>query len=144
MPDGERPLRVTISAVRVSSRDPFVRHKTTNRAWRDDELRKALAGGFDEALFLNEKGEITEGAISNVFLDIGGTLFTPPASCGLLEGVVRQKMLSDRAWRAAERILHPEDLEKAAAIILTNSVRGVRGAPAARRDFPAATIRTAP
>ncbi len=127
--DGGAPPRVKISAVRVSSRDPFVRHKTTNRAFRDDELRKAVDEGFDEVLFLNERGEITEGAISNLFLDVGGTLLTPPASCGLLEGVFRRNILSDPAWRAAERILYPEDLEQATAVVLTNSVRGARRAP---------------
>lgn len=126
-PRREGPPRVKISGVGVSSRDPFLRHKTTHRAWRDEELRRAVEAGFDEVLFLNERGEITEGAISNLFLDIGGTLHTPPAPCGLLEGVIRRKILSDRSWRAAERVLYPEDLERAAGRILTNSVRGIRG-----------------
>ncbi len=128
--DAETPPRVKISTVRVSSRDPFVRHKTTNRAWRDAELRKAIDEGFDEVLFLNERGEVTEGAISNVFLAVGRSLLTPPASCGLLEGVFRRTMLSDPAWRAAEKILYPEDVEKATEIVLTNSVRGARRASA--------------
>jgi len=127
LPRRDGPPRVKISGVGVSSRDPFLRHKTTNRAWRDQEMRKAVEEGFDEVVFLNERGEITEGAISNVFLDIGGNLLTPPASSGLLEGVFRRTILSDRAWHAAERILYPEDLEKAAGIFLTNSVRGIRG-----------------
>ncbi len=120
--------RVKLSAVRVSSRDPFVRHKTTNRAFRDDELRKAAAEGYDEVLFLNERGEITEGAISNLFLDIGGKLLTPPAACGLLEGVFRGHILADRKWRAAEKVLYLDDLRKASGLLLTNSVRGARRA----------------
>ena len=132
--DRRGPPRVKISTVSVSSRDPFLRHKTTNRAWRDAELRKAVEEGFDEVIFLNERGEITEGAISNLFLDFGGKLLTPPASCGLLEGVFRRSILADRAWRAAEKILYPEDLEKAAEIVLTNSVRGARRASAACHD----------
>ncbi len=131
--EGETPPRVKISTVRVSSRDPFVRHKTTHREWRDTELRKAMAEGFDEVLFLNERGEVTEGAISNVFLAVGGRLLTPPASCGLLEGVFRRTVLSDPAWRAGESVLYPEDVEKAAEIVLTNSVRGARRALADNR-----------
>ncbi len=119
------PWPVTISQVAVSSGDPFVRHKTTNRAWRDDELRKARDAGFAEVLFLNERGELTEGAITNVFLEIAGGLYTPPAASGLLEGVYRRKILSDRRWRVSERVLVPEDLEKADRIFLTNSVRGM-------------------
>jgi para-aminobenzoate synthetase/4-amino-4-deoxychorismate lyase len=119
------PYAIAISRVAVSSRDPFVRHKTTNRAWRDDELRKARESGFDEVLFLNERGEVTEGAISNVFLEIRGRLSTPPAACGLLEGVYRRRVLSDRRRRASEQILFPEDLAGAGKIFLTNSVRGI-------------------
>jgi len=117
--------RVKISEVAVSSRDPFVRHKTTRRAWRDGELRKANEEGFDEALFLNERGEFTEGAITNLFVEISGRLYTPPAASGLLEGVFRRRILSDRTLRAAERTLFPEDLAKADRIFLTNSVRGI-------------------
>ncbi|MBI5575529.1 MAG: aminodeoxychorismate synthase component I [Deltaproteobacteria bacterium] len=128
------PYRIKLSEVTVSSRDPFVRHKTTNRRWRDDELRKAKEEGFDEVLFLNERGELTEGAITNLFAEISGKICTPPASCGLLEGVFRRRILSDRTLRAAERVLFPEDLQKAERIFLTNSVRGI--VPAA--GFPSA------
>jgi para-aminobenzoate synthetase/4-amino-4-deoxychorismate lyase len=116
---------VTISTVGVSSRDPFVRHKTTHRGWRDEELRKARADGFDEVIFLNERGEVAEGAITNLFVEVAGRHLTPPAECGLLEGVWRRRMLADRTMKASERVLFPEDLRKCRRILLTNSVRGV-------------------
>jgi para-aminobenzoate synthetase/4-amino-4-deoxychorismate lyase len=122
--DASAPGRVALSRIAVSSRDPFLRHKTTNRAWRDDELRNVREAGFDEVLFLNERGELTEGAISNVFLEISGRIYTPPSACGLLEGVYRQRLLSDRRRSASERVLFMEDLQKADRILLTNSVRG--------------------
>src|SRR3990170_462243 len=57
---GTTPLRVTLSDVAVSSRDPFVRHKTTNRALRDEELRKAReAGGVREGLCRVSASHIT-------------------------------------------------------------------------------------
>ena len=120
-----KPARVTISAVGVSSRDPLVRHKTTHRGWRDEELRKARNDGFDEVIFLNERGEVAEGAITNVFAEADGRLLTPPASCGLLEGIRRRRMLADRSLRAEERVLYPEDLMTCRRILLTNSVRGI-------------------
>lgn len=124
--DGTNPARVVISSVIVSSRDPFVRHKTTVRAWRDEELAKARSAGFDEVIFLNERGEVAEGAISNLFVvEADGRLLTPPAACGLLEGVWRRSVLADRSLRASERVLYPEDLRKARRILLTNSVRGM-------------------
>lgn len=118
------PWRVTISRVTVCSRDPFVRHKTTNRAWRDAELAKAREAGFDEVLFANERGELTEGAITNVFLEIGGRLFTPPLACGVLDGVWRRSVLAAARSRAEERVLRQDDLLSADRIALTNSVRG--------------------
>ncbi len=117
--------RVTLSDITVSSRDPFVHHKTTNRSWRDQELEKARKAGFDEVLFLNERDELTEGAITNVFLEMSGRLYTPPAACGLLEGIYRRRVLSDRMLRASGRVLFPEDLQRADRILLTNSVRGI-------------------
>lgn len=122
------PARLRISCAGVSSRDPFVRHKTSRRERKDEELRRARAEGFDDVLFLNERGELTEGAISNLFLEIGGRLVTPPASGGLLEGVFRGRMLRDRSLRVSERTLFPEDLAKADKLFLTNSVRGLRRA----------------
>jgi para-aminobenzoate synthetase/4-amino-4-deoxychorismate lyase len=119
------PARVTLSKVVVSSRDPFVRHKTTHRGWRDEELRKAKADGFDEVIFLNERGEVTEGAITNIFIEAAGRLLTPPAACGLLEGIWRRRVLADRSRRVSERVLYPEDLRTCRRILLTNSVRGM-------------------
>ncbi len=120
--------RVTLSDKAVSSRDPFVRHKTTNRAWRDSELRIAQESGYDEVLFLNERGELTEGSITNVFLEISGRLYTPPRSSGLLEGVFRRHLLKDRSLRITERVLFRGDLDRAGRVFLTNSVRGMREA----------------
>ena len=123
--DEAGPASVTLSKVVVSSRDPFVRHKTTHRGWRDEELRKARTDGFDEVIFLNERGEVTEGAITNLFIEAAGRLLTPPAACGLLEGIRRRRVLADRSLRASERVLYPEDLRTCRRILLTNSVRGV-------------------
>jgi para-aminobenzoate synthetase/4-amino-4-deoxychorismate lyase len=122
---GTAPPLVTLSHFVVSSRDPFVRHKTTHREWRDEELRKARADGFDEVIFLNERGEVTEGAVTNLFIEADGRLLTPPAACGLLEGIRRRRVLADRSLRASERVLYPEDLRTCRRILLTNSVRGV-------------------
>lgn len=123
--DADDAFRFALSTTAVSSRDPFARHKTTNRLWRDEELRRAREAGFDEILFFNERGELAEGAITNVFLEIDGTLVTPPPSSGLLEGVFRKRVLRERPRQAVERVLFREDLGKASAIYLTNSVRGM-------------------
>ncbi|NVN98122.1 MAG: aminodeoxychorismate synthase component I [Geobacteraceae bacterium] len=122
VPADERPLRIAISVTRVDSNDRFRYHKTTRRV-PIDTARQAMPE-VDEVVFLNERGELTEGSYHNIFLKIDGRLLTPRLESGLLGGVMRQKLLDD--GDAAEAILYPEDLERAEEILLTNGVRGVR------------------
>lgn len=120
----ERFGRVGISKRKVSSTDRFLYHKTTNRFAYNEELAAARKRGLDDVLFFNERGELTEGTIHNVFVVKGGVWRTPPVSCGLLPGVFRAHLLKTRE-NAREAILKREDLRRADAIYLCNSVRGV-------------------
>jgi para-aminobenzoate synthetase/4-amino-4-deoxychorismate lyase len=115
---------VTISTIRVSSSDRFLRHKTTRRQLYDRLYEEALRRGEDEVLFLNERSKVTEGAISNVFIEKDGQWFTPP-ECGLLPGIYRRHLLETKP-AAAERVLHLEDLASADAVYICNAVRGCR------------------
>jgi para-aminobenzoate synthetase/4-amino-4-deoxychorismate lyase len=123
-----RPGRLTghvkLSSARTTSTDVFLRHKTTWRNIYDHEYAQARADGFDDVVFANEKGEITEGAISNIYIEKDGMLLTPPLSSGVLPGVYRRHLLETHP-HAAERVLTAEDLKAADAIFLCNSVRGV-------------------
>ncbi len=118
-------LTVRISTERTHSTDVFLRHKTTHRDLYERELAKARAEGCDEVLFLNEHGELTEGAISNIFLQREGKLLTPPLASGVLPGIYRRHLLETNPT-AEEHILTPHDLDTAEAIFLCNSVRGLR------------------
>jgi para-aminobenzoate synthetase / 4-amino-4-deoxychorismate lyase len=115
---------VKLSTERTSSADVFLRHKTTHRAMYDQQFAAARAEGFDEVIFANERGELTEGAISNIFLEKDGRLFTPPLSCGVLPGIYRRHLLETRT-DAVECLLTVDDLKAADAIYLCNSVRGM-------------------
>ena len=90
-------------------------------------------------LFFNERGELTEGAISNLFIQKGGYLFTPALSCGLLPGVYRQHLLAT-CDTAREAVLLERDLVSADAIYLCSALRGLRrveavvAAPGANED----------
>ena len=104
--------------------DLFLRHKSSVRARYDAAWREAEAqGGFD-MLFFNERGELTEGGRSNVFVKLDGRWHTPPLSCGLLPGVQRAAMLADPAWDAQETIITRAMLARAEAIIVCNALRG--------------------
>jgi para-aminobenzoate synthetase/4-amino-4-deoxychorismate lyase len=117
--------RVAVSEFRVSSGDRFLRHKTTRRRFFDLQYEEALQRGEDDVLFLNERGEITESARSNVFIEKDGQWLTPPVSCGLLPGTFRRHLLETRP-EATKKILHLEDLDSADAVYICNSVRGCR------------------
>lgn len=117
--------RVLLSKRATCSQDRFLLHKTTRRELYDSELARAQQQGFDEVIFVNERGEVTEGSISNVFAEIGGRLCTPPVDCGLLPGVYRRYLLRTEP-RVEERVLHPEDLRRADALYISNAVRGLR------------------
>jgi para-aminobenzoate synthetase / 4-amino-4-deoxychorismate lyase len=115
--------RAGISARRTSSGDRFLYHKTTNRRMYEQELAAARKRGFDDVLFFNEKGELTEGTIHNVFVVKDGVWRTPPVECGLLPGIFRADILKKHE-NSCEAILSLNDLKNADAVYLCNSVRG--------------------
>ncbi len=119
--------RYVIASRRVSSGDEMLRHKT---GWREIfEIERARLGrDSDEAIFLNERGEITEGSRSNIFIRRNGILLTPPLSCGLLNGCLRSELIERGLCR--ETVLTPSDLETAEEMYFGNSLRGlIRGVP---------------
>lgn len=117
------PIKVKLSSTRTDPDDIYLYHKTTNRNLYDREREEALREGFQEVIFLNYKDELTEGSISNIFLEICGKLYTPALTSGLLPGVLRQHLIMQ--GKVEERLLYLDDLNKADSIYVGNSVRGL-------------------
>ena len=126
-PSGDRNRigRVRVAAERTDPADRMLFHKTTQRHLYDRAFEQAVRDGFDDALFLNLRDEVTEGAISNVLVVKDGCWFTPPVECGLLPGVYRRHLLETRP-EIEERVLFLDNLRTADAIYLCNAVRGLR------------------
>jgi branched-subunit amino acid aminotransferase/4-amino-4-deoxychorismate lyase len=125
-PLDETPGRVIVgmSTHQVDSSDPFLYFKTTRRAPFDEEHARAVARGWFDVIFTNERGEVTEGAISTIFArQADGRLLTPPVSSGLLPGTLRQSLID--ASVAVEQVLYPDDLKNAETVYAGNSVRGL-------------------
>ncbi|CAN7651955.1 aminodeoxychorismate synthase component I [Pseudoduganella sp. LjRoot289] len=121
------PVRVLLAeehGAATNSGDLFLRHKTSLRARYDAAWRAAEAQGAFDTLFFNERGELTEGGRSNVFVQLDGRWVTPPLSCGLLPGVMRAAMLEDPAWHASEGVVTRAMLLRAEAIVVCNALRG--------------------
>ncbi|MBF5010925.1 chorismate-binding protein [Burkholderia pseudomultivorans] len=104
--------------------DALLLHKTTRRADYDRAWQAAEALGCFDMLFVNERGELTEGGRSNLFVKLDGQWVTPPLACGVLPGVMRGVLLDDPAFGAIERVVTRDDLARSQALLLTNALRG--------------------
>jgi para-aminobenzoate synthetase/4-amino-4-deoxychorismate lyase len=124
IPQSPKEIKIIISDKIISARDRFQYFKTTNRELYDSEFRNYSEKGFFDVVFINEKNQIAEGAITNIFISKTGLLYTPPVTCGILPGVFRKFWLQ-RNINIKEEVLYKDDLLLADEIILTNSLRGM-------------------
>ena len=115
--------RLVLAPDLLSSEDPWLPHKTTQRALYDT-TRANLPDTVDEVLFLNERDEVCEGTITNLFVTLdGGDMLTPPRSSGLLPGILRASLLANGTAR--EAVVDVDMLRAAKAIHMGNSLRGL-------------------
>ncbi|MBL8656599.1 MAG: aminodeoxychorismate synthase component I [Altererythrobacter sp.] len=105
----------------VDPGDWRLRHKTADRGFYDDARRVAAGAGAQEAVFVRDDGLVTEGAISTVFVERGAMLLTPPATLGLLPGILRARLIAEGGAR--EEALTLADLE--GGFMLGNALRGL-------------------
>jgi para-aminobenzoate synthetase/4-amino-4-deoxychorismate lyase len=117
--------QVRIARQRTNPADPMYFHKTTHRPLYAEALKAATQAGYDDVIFLNQRDEVTEGTIHNVFIQKDGILYTPPIPCGLLPGVHRRHILETQP-NIVEKILRLDDLRTADQVYLSNAVRGLR------------------
>jgi para-aminobenzoate synthetase/4-amino-4-deoxychorismate lyase len=120
----QEPVAVLLADAPTRAHDVFLRHKTSIRSRYDAAWRAAESVGAFDTLFFNERGELTEGGRSNVFVKIGGHWYTPPLSSGVLPGVMRGVLLDDPAWGAIECPLTRASLARAQEIVVCNALRG--------------------
>jgi para-aminobenzoate synthetase/4-amino-4-deoxychorismate lyase len=108
----------------TQAQDALLLHKTTHRAQYDRAWHEAESKGAFDMLFFNERGELTEGGRTTVFVKLDGQWWTPPLSSGVLPGVMRGVLLADPSMEARERVLLRPDVLRAEALILCNALRG--------------------
>jgi para-aminobenzoate synthetase / 4-amino-4-deoxychorismate lyase len=106
-----------VAAAPIRSTDLLQRHKTNWRTLYDRHASLA-----DETLFCNERGDLAEGAHSNIFIKRAGVLLTPPLAAGALDGRLRAELIA--SGRAREAVLALGDLTDA-EVYLGNSLRGL-------------------
>ena len=113
-----RPAEVSIAPLPVDPGDFRLRHKTSDRRFYSEACK---AAGTFEVVFTDPEGFLTEGSFTNLFVERDGKLLTPPASRGLLPGVLRGALIDE--GRAIEADLRPSDLE--GGFLIGNAARGL-------------------
>lgn len=112
-----------ISKVRRNETSPLVYHKTLNYGDCIIEKRAATAAGINEKIFINTKGQISEGTVSNIFFVRKNMIYTPKLSCGLLPGILREYIMEQ--FDVTETIIYPDELMYYEECFVTNSLMGV-------------------
>ena len=101
----------------------FTYHKSMNYGDNITEKRRTKNSDIDEVIFLNSKGQITEGSTTNVFFIKDNVIYTPKRACGLLPGVLRRYIIEH--FECEETVIYPQDIQDMDECFVTNSLMGV-------------------
>jgi branched-subunit amino acid aminotransferase/4-amino-4-deoxychorismate lyase len=122
-----RPLpneaRLTISPHNLNSTSPLAGVKSCNYLEKILAKSEAKRRGFDEALQLNERGEIASASMANCFWLKDGRLFTPSLKTGCLAGTTREFVLENVDCDEVE--VGIDELRSADDIFLTSAGIGI-------------------
>lgn len=130
----EIPKRPAAARLTVQEHGRFTAHpligvKTTSWLHNTWFLDAAQRDGFDEALLLNERGEVSECTSANVYSVHGDAIYTPPLGSGCLAGITRKLLLeagSVGRAKVEEKILTPEEVKSADEVFITSSTREIQ------------------
>lgn len=139
--DGGESLALTVSPARVNTHSPLAGVKSTNYLERALALDEARARDFDEAVRLNERGEVASAIAANIFWATNGTLHTPALATGAVAGVTRGVVLELAEELAVPVVEGAGDLTAlgdADEIFLTSASLGV--VPVTAFDFRRYTV----
>ncbi|MGB7290619.1 MAG: aminotransferase class IV [Thermodesulfobacteriota bacterium] len=123
----KQSIDVKVSSYRRNSNSPIVRIKSLNYLENILAKREALSSGYDEAIFLNERNELAEGTVSNIFFIKGKVVCTPSIECGLLAGIIRGvifQLVDEFGLELREGRYGLEELKDNDGVFLTNSLIG--------------------
>jgi len=121
----DQGVKLGLAPFQRFSGSPLVRFKTTSYLENISVFAWARREGLFDALFTNERSEITEGSITNVFFVSKGHIFTPPTNAGLLPGVTRKQIIEVARMMSlplTESRVTPKDLNRFDGAFVTNSV----------------------
>ncbi len=112
-------IKLAISPFLINSTSPLVNIKSCNYLENILALKDAKQLGFDEAVRINERGEIASACMANIFWQKDYKLFTPSLKTGCLAGTVRESIIENNEVFEVEEPI--ESLQNVEAIFLTSS-----------------------
>lgn len=122
-------FKVCFSKWRRDFQNPLYKHKVLHQLENRVAREIAVRSGYDDCLFLNLKGNVSEATASNIFIVKDGVLRTAPETEGLLKGVVRDALidlcLSDEEIAVEESPVSADEFVAAEEAFLTNSLMGI-------------------
>lgn len=131
--EGIRLAAVGVRRNHPRALDPAI--KSSNLLNNILAVREAQARGCDEPLLLNHEGYLAEGASTNLFVVVDGTILTPPLSAGILPGITRAvvlELLPGLGLPCHEKPLQLDTLLAADEAFMTSTTREV--VPVSRVD----------
>jgi len=123
-------VRAVLSPYRRNEYSAITGVKSTSYAENLLALHHAQRLGADEAILANSRGELCEGATSNVLIERDGELLTPPLSSGCLPGVTRALALewgSEAGLPIREADLPVSVMKTTEQAAVTSALKGVVG-----------------
>ena len=127
---------LAVSPFRTNTLSPLTGIKSLNYLHNVLAWEEAQSRDFDEAVVLNERGEIASATTSNLFWVKDGTVHTPNLSSGAIAGITRDCVIDITGKHfipLLEGVYEMGDLTDADEIFLTSSAIGV--APVTTFDF---------
>ena len=121
-------LSLAVSPYRVNSLSPLAGIRSLNYLEQVLSWEEAQTRDFDEAVMLNERGEIVSATMANIFWLTEGTLHTPSLSTGAIAGITRGVVLELAAKQfipVIEGVYELSHLTEADEIFLTSASLGV-------------------
>lgn len=127
-PHRKSDISLTIATECINSKSELNYYKTINYIQNKLSKRQAISSGFEEALFLNEKGNVTECTAHNIFWIKDSKIYTPSLKNGLLPGITRSVIIdicNDLDLELIEGDYDIKELQRADYIFLTNAISGI-------------------
>ena len=136
----KQDIDIVITSSQRNENSPITQIKSLN--YLDNVLARHEANqrGFDDAIFLNSKGFLTESTIANLFVVKNNIICTPPISDGLLPGITREVILKNALKKnitIKECSICLSDLKHGSEVFLTNTLIGIQRVASIENYFSA-------